>query len=107
MFCCFFLRCKYYTIVLGKPNAVQKQICTVVQGSPLNEATLKAVAEAMKTEKMNSHSCIAYEKIVKIGGELAWRANNPANIASSKKKKIHSQARAIKAAVIFLLSVLR
>jgi len=71
----------------GNQSNLHKSVeCTVAEGSPLNDATLKAVAKAMKTEKLNSNKCIAYKEIIKIGGEIAWRANNPGNLGSKNNK---------------------
>jgi hypothetical protein len=50
----------------------------VVAGGPLNNATIDLVNEASKTETNKRY--IAYETLVKVGGSLAWRANNPGNL---------------------------
>jgi hypothetical protein len=50
----------------------------VVAGGPLNNATIDLVNEAAKAE--TNKRFIAYEAVVKVGGSLAWRANNPGNL---------------------------
>lgn len=57
---------------------------TVAEGSTLNDATITAVKEALKKAKTKRY--IVYKDIVKVGGTLAWRANNPGNLRSADTK---------------------
>lgn len=52
----------------------------VAAGGPLSEATTRQVNEAAKKVPAQWRRYVAYEKIVKVGGSLAWRANNPGNL---------------------------
>jgi hypothetical protein len=52
----------------------------------LNEATQKAVQEASSRFSTSTIRFVAYEEIVKIGGSLAWRANNPGNLRDAPNK---------------------
>lgn len=67
----------------GKADAAEVK-CTIAQGSDLNNETRKNVSEALKNEK--NKRCIAYETFVKVGGSLAWRANNPGNLRNAPTK---------------------
>lgn len=59
---------------------------TIVGGGPLSGATIFAVnAAAAKTPKQ-WRRYIAYEGKVKVGGSLAWRANNPGNLRDASTK---------------------
>ena len=53
----------------------------IVAGGPLNDATITLVNEAAKTESNKRY--IAYENEVRVGGSIAWRANNPGNLRSA------------------------
>jgi hypothetical protein len=58
----------------------------VVAGGPLSDATIVAVnAAAVKTRK-EFQRYVAYETEVKVGGSLAWRANNPGNLRDASTK---------------------
>jgi hypothetical protein len=57
-------------------------LCTMAQGSPLNPATTAAVKKAL-SEVSTNKTCIAYSMDIKVGGSLAWRANNPGNLRSA------------------------
>jgi len=52
----------------------------VVAGGALSQATIVAVNAAATATPSQWRRYIAYEKIVKVGGSLAWRANNPGNL---------------------------
>lgn len=67
----------------GKADAAEVK-CTIAQGSDLNDETSINVSEALKNEK--NKRCIAYETFVKVGGSLAWRANNPGNLRDAPTK---------------------
>lgn len=59
---------------------------TIVGGGPLSSVTIIAVnAAAAKTPKQ-WRRYIAYEGKVKVGGSLAWRANNPGNLRDASTK---------------------
>lgn len=57
---------------------------TVAEGPPLNDATITAVKEALKNAEVKRY--IVYKDIVKVGGTLAWRANNPGNLRDAGTK---------------------
>ncbi len=57
----------------------------VVAGGPLNDATIDLVNEAAKSIRKNRRY-VAYDTIVKVGGSLAWRANNPGNLRGASTK---------------------
>ena len=57
---------------------------TIAEGGALNDATITAVKDALK--KATTKRYIAYEDIVKVGGTLAWRANNPGNLRDAPTK---------------------
>jgi hypothetical protein len=63
-----------------------KITCTIVGGGALSTATIVAVNEASEKRIKNNHLCIAYEDEVKVGGSLAWRANNPGNLRRAESK---------------------
>lgn len=70
----------------GASDAVLTITCTVVAGGPPSKATIVAVnAAAAKTPKQ-WRRCIAYAGVVKVGGSLAWRANNPGNLRDAATK---------------------
>lgn len=60
--------------------------CTIAQGSPLNQTTAAAVKKASSEVSTNKERCIAYTATVKVGGSLAWRANNPGNLRDASTK---------------------
>jgi len=51
----------------------------VAEGEPLDAATIVKINEAAKGIRKN-RTYIAYKNEVRIGGTLAWRANNPGNL---------------------------
>jgi hypothetical protein len=57
---------------------------TIAEGGALNDATITAVKDALK--KATTKRYIAYKDIVKVGGTLAWRANNPGNLRDAPTK---------------------
>lgn len=58
----------------------------IAAGGPLSESTVKAVDLAADKTPSKWKRYIAYEKIVKVGGSLAWRANNPGNLRGAATK---------------------
>lgn len=59
---------------------------TVVSGEALSEATIIKVNDAAKTTPPQWRRGIAYKDDVKVGGSLAWRANNPGNLRDAATK---------------------
>jgi hypothetical protein len=57
---------------------------TIAQGGALNDATITAVRAALKQATPKRY--IAYQDLVKVGGTLAWRANNPGNLRDAPTK---------------------
>ena len=58
----------------------------VVAGAPLSAATVAAVNAAAAKVPSQWRRYIAYEDKVKVGGSLAWRANNPGNLRDASTK---------------------
>ena len=64
-----------------------KIIGVIVAGLPLSQGTIVAVNKAAeKIPHSQTHRYIAYSDIVKVGGSLAWRANNPGNLRDASTK---------------------
>lgn len=63
------------------PPKILKVSGVVVAGGELTDATIELVNEAAKHQKNKRY--IAYEKEVRVGGSIAWRANNPGNLRSA------------------------
>lgn len=59
---------------------------TILAGGPLNAATITAVNEAAKKTPSQWRRYVAYENVVKVGGSLAWRCNNPGNLRDASTK---------------------
>lgn len=62
---------------------------TVVAGGPLNPATITAMNAAATKTAAQWRRYIAYADQVKVGGSLAWRANNPGNLRDASSKIGH------------------
>jgi len=58
----------------------------IIQGGPLSKTTQDAVDNAGKTVPIQFRRYIAYNDDVKVGGSLAWRANNPGNLRDSSSR---------------------
>lgn len=58
----------------------------IVAGGDLSQATIVAVNIAAASSSVQWRRYIAYEKVVKVGGSLAWRANNPGNLRTASTK---------------------
>lgn len=58
----------------------------VVAGGPLSKLDIIAVNEAAKKTPSQFRRFVAYERTVKVGGSLAWRANNPGNLRDAATK---------------------
>jgi hypothetical protein len=67
--------------------AVQLKISgTVIAGGPLSQSTIAAVNTAATKTPSQWRRYIAYQGEVKVGGSLAWRANNPGNLRGASSK---------------------
>jgi hypothetical protein len=58
----------------------------IVAGGQLSTATIIVVNAAAARIPEKWHRYIAYEGVVKVGGSLAWRANNPGNLRDAPTK---------------------
>lgn len=58
----------------------------IAQGGPLSNATITAVNAAAAKTPLQWRRYIGYSQVIKVGGSLAWRANNPGNLRDSSKK---------------------
>ena len=58
----------------------------IVAGGPLSQNTVVAVNKAATQTPQQWRRYIAYFEIVKVGGSLAWRANNPGNLRAAATK---------------------
>jgi hypothetical protein len=56
----------------------------VAAGAPLSDAEKTAITEAVKSQSNKRY--IAYADIIKVGGTIAWRANNPGNLRDAPTK---------------------
>jgi hypothetical protein len=63
----------------------------IIGGGPLSQRTIRAVNAAAAKTPAQWRRYVAYADSVKIGGSLAWRANNPGNLrgAASKIGTVH------------------
>ena len=69
------------------PNMVKPVIPgTVVAGGELSQSTIHSVNQAAAKTPAQWRRFIAYATLVKVGGSLAWRANNPGNLRDSALK---------------------
>lgn len=59
---------------------------TIVSGGPLSERTILKVNDAAQHIPSQWRRGIAYADDVKVGGSLAWRANNPGNLRDATTK---------------------
>jgi hypothetical protein len=72
----------------AKP-AVPRQLTIsgkVVGGGPLSDAEIDAVNAAAKTVPVQYRRYVAYAGVIKVGGSLSWRANNPGNLRNASSK---------------------
>ena len=70
----------------GKDATKYKTNGVIVGGGPLSIATIIAVDAAAAKTPAQWRRYIAYEGKVKVGGSLAWRANNPGNLRDASTK---------------------
>ena len=59
---------------------------TIVSGGPLSERTILKVNDAAQHIPSQWRRGIAYADDVRVGGSLAWRANNPGNLRDATTK---------------------
>jgi hypothetical protein len=59
---------------------------TIVAGGPLSDADVAAIDKAAPTVPAQFRRYVAYSDVIKVGGTLAWRANNPGNLRDSASK---------------------
>jgi hypothetical protein len=72
---------------IGHQGAAKLKISgIVVGGGPLSTATIIAVNAAAEKTPSKWRRYIAYADKVKVGGALAWRANNPGNLRDASTK---------------------
>jgi hypothetical protein len=58
----------------------------IAAGGDLSPSTIEAVNEAAKNVPARWRRFVAYTSEVKVGGSLAWRANNPGNLRDAPTK---------------------
>jgi len=58
----------------------------IVAGGPLSQGTITAVNKAAEKTPLRWRHYVAYADKVKVGGSLAWRANNPGNLRNASTK---------------------
>jgi hypothetical protein len=59
---------------------------TVIEGGPLSDADVDAINTAAKSVPPQFKRYVAYAGVIKVGGSLAWRANNPGNLRDDASK---------------------
>lgn len=59
---------------------------TIVAGGPLSDADVDAINKAAPSVPKQFRRYVAYADVIKVGGSLAWRANNPGNLRDSASK---------------------
>ncbi|HEX4419813.1 MAG TPA: hypothetical protein VH165_17990, partial [Kofleriaceae bacterium] len=59
---------------------------TIIEGGPLSDADIDAVNMAAKSVPPQFKRYVAYAGVIKVGGSLAWRANNPGNLRDDASK---------------------
>jgi hypothetical protein len=58
----------------------------IAAGGPLSAQTISAVNKAADKTPAQWKRFVAYADVVKVGGSLAWRANNPGNLRDAGTK---------------------
>jgi hypothetical protein len=56
---------------------------TIVAGGPLSDADIENINRAAPSVPSQFRRYVAYADVIKVGGSLAWRANNPGNLRAS------------------------
>lgn len=59
---------------------------TIIEGGPLSDADVDAIDNAAKSVPKQFKRYVAYAGAIKVGGSLAWRANNPGNLRDDASK---------------------
>ena len=59
---------------------------TIVEGGALSDADVDAINEAAPKVPKQFRRYVAYAGVIKVGGSLAWRANNPGNLRDADSK---------------------
>lgn len=59
---------------------------TIVEGGALSDADVDAINEAAPKVPKQFRRYVAYAGVIKVGGSLAWRANNPGNLRDADTK---------------------
>jgi hypothetical protein len=70
----------------AKPAEALKISGLIAAGGPLSAGTISAVNKAADKTPDRWKRYVAYADIVKVGGSLAWRANNPGNLRDASTK---------------------
>lgn len=68
------------------PDEVLKITGVVIAGGPLSKASISAVNKAAERTPLQWRRYLAYNDVIKVGGSLAWRANNPGNLRDAATK---------------------
>lgn len=58
----------------------------VVAGPPLTDADVDQIEKAAQSVPVQFKRYLAYGDVIKVGGSLAWRANNPGNLRNASSK---------------------
>jgi len=58
----------------------------IVSGGPLSDVDIDNINKASQTVPEKFKRYLAYSDIIKVGGSLAWRANNPGNLRDAPSK---------------------
>jgi len=59
---------------------------TIIEGGALSDADVYAINEAAPKVPKQFRRYVAYAGVIKVGGSLAWRANNPGNLRDADTK---------------------
>ncbi|HEY0991852.1 MAG TPA: hypothetical protein VGD80_32600 [Kofleriaceae bacterium] len=59
---------------------------TIIEGGALSDADVDAINEAAPKVPKQFRRYVAYAGVIKVGGSLAWRANNPGNLRDADTK---------------------
>ena len=58
----------------------------IIEGGPLSDAEVDGINAAAKSVPPQFKRYVAYAGVIKVGGSLAWRANNPGNLRDAGSK---------------------
>jgi len=59
---------------------------SIIAGGVLGDADVDAIAIAMKSVPAGFKRYVAYAGVIKVGGSLSWRTNNPGNLRNARSK---------------------